>query len=87
MLLTEVSKCWKKVATPKIKVTMKNCETLYESQRVSRLEEIIQPLHPPPPPIQIKSSLEQKFSYVDIQKYTGICFQSASRMQFLGVNK
>ena len=28
-----------------------------------------------------------KFYYEDIQKYTGICFQSNSRMQFLRVKK
>ena len=33
------------------------------------------------------TSLEQKFPYKDIQKYTDICFQSPSRMQFLGVKK
>ena len=33
------------------------------------------------------TSLEQKFSYRDIQQYTDICFQSAPRMQFLGVKK
>ena len=29
----------------------------------------------------------KKNSYGDIQKYTDICFQSTSKMQFLGVNK
>ena len=32
-------------------------------------------------------SLEQKFSYGDIQKYIYICVQTASRMSFLGVKK
>ena len=32
-------------------------------------------------------SLEQKFSYGDIQKNTDICVQTASRMSFLGVKK
>ena len=35
----------------------------------------------------VTTPLEQKFSYGDIQKYTDIYFQSASRMQFLRVNK
>ena len=32
-------------------------------------------------------SLEQKSSHGDIEIYTDICFQSASRMQFMGINK
>ena len=31
--------------------------------------------------------VEQKFSCGFVQKYTDICFQNASRMQFLGVQK
>ena len=31
--------------------------------------------------------MKLKFSYGDIQKYMEICFQSASRMEFLGVKK
>ena len=31
--------------------------------------------------------MEQKFSYGDIQNYKDICFQSASRMWFLGAKK
>ena len=31
--------------------------------------------------------MEQRFSFGDIQKYTDIFFQSASRMQFFGVKK
>ena len=30
--------------------------------------------------------MEQKSSYGDIQKYTDIFFESASRMQFLGIS-
>ena len=41
--------------------------------------------------IKIKSnlttSLEQKFSYGDMQKYADICFESTSRMQFWSVRK
>ena len=67
---------------------MEICKTFYEAQIVSRLKEIIPPPPNPPPTIQnLTTSLEQKFSYGDTQKYTDICFQSVSRMQFLGVKK
>ena len=42
---------------------------------------------PPHNQINLTTPLEQKFSYVNIQKYTNICFQGASRIQFLGVQK
>ena len=71
-----MSKCWKIVEFPKISIKMKNCKTFYKAQTASRLKGIIQP-----------TFLEETFSYRDIQKYTDICFQSASRMQFLGVRK
>ena len=35
----------------------------------------------------LTTPLEQKFPYGEIQKYTDICFQSATRMQFFGVKK
>ena len=41
-----------------------------------------QPFPNPAPSRQyLTTSLEEKFSYGNIQKYTGICFQSASRMR------
>ena len=62
---------------------MLNCKTFYETQKTSRLNKIIQPPpHPPPPPPPKKKSLKQIFSYGDIQKYTIIRFQNASRMHF-----
>ena len=71
-------------------VKMKNCKTFYEVHTANRLKEIIQfpPNAPPilPDKILIRLwTLEQKFSYGDIQKYTELCFPSASRMQFLSV--
>ena len=41
------------------------------------------------PPIKqnLTTSLEQKFSYGNIQKYTDVCFESATRMKFFGVKK
>ena len=57
---------------------MKNCKKFYEAYAASRLKEVIQPSPTHPPPDR---------PYRDIQKYTDICFQSASRMQFLGVKK
>ena len=68
---------------------MKNCKTFYETQTAIRLKEIIQPPPLPPQPHQIKFYYVSgtKFSYGEIQKYIDICFQSASRMQFLGVKK
>ena len=66
---------------------MKNWKVFYEAQIASRLKEIILPL-PSLLPHLIKSYVSgTKFSYGDIQKYTDICSQSASRMQFLGVKK
>ena len=67
---------------------MKNWKVFYEVQIASRLKEIILPL-PSSPPHLIKSYYVSgtKFSYGDIQKYTDICSQSASRMQFLGIKK
>ena len=50
---------------------MKNCITFCEVQTAIHLKEIIQPLPPP----SFTTSLEQKFSYGDMQKYTDICFQ------------
>ena len=69
---------------------MKNCKTFYEAQTASRVKEIIQlpPIHPPPPSDKILlTSLEQKFSDEDRQKYTDICFHSTSKMQCLDVKK
>ena len=43
--------------------------------------------NPSPTKQNLTTSLEQKFSYGDIQKHTDIFFQSASRMQFFGVKK
>ena len=37
--------------------------------------------------MKLSTSLEQNFSEGIIQKYSDICFQSTSRMQFLGVKK
>ena len=66
---------------------MKNCETFYEAQTASHVKEIVQtsPTAPHPTRYDFTTSPEQKFSYGDKQKYTDICFQSASRIQFLGV--
>ena len=86
----EVSKCWKVLEFHQISIKMKNCKTFYEAQTAICFKEIIQPPPiPNPPPIRynLATSLEQKFSYGDIQKYTDICFQSATRMQFFGVKK
>ena len=82
----EVSKCWRVVEFPKISIKMKNWKIFYETQRASRLKEIIKPL-PYPPPTNLTTFLEQKLSYRDIQQYIDIWFESASRMQFLEVKK
>ena len=67
---------------------MKNCKVFYEASAATHLKEIIQlPPNPPPTRLNLTKSLEQNFSYGDIQKYTDICFQSASRMQFWSVKK
>ena len=41
----------------------------------------------PPTRKKLPTSLEQKYSYGDLQEYTDNCFPSASRMQLLGVYK
>ena len=78
---------------------MKNCKTFARSKQRPTLRKLFSlspspiPHLPPPYPThthQIKPyllRLEQKFYYGDIKKYTDICFQSASKMQFLGVKK
>ena len=73
---------------------MKNCKTFARPKQRVALRKLFS-LAPPDttlsPPIGTKKnltmSLEQKFFDGDIKKYTDICFQSASRMQFLGVKK
>ena len=67
---------------------MKNCKSFHEAQAASCLKEIIQPFpQSPTHPHQIKSYyvLGKKKLYGVIQKYTDICFQSASKIQFFGV--
>ena len=84
----ELLKCWKRVEFPKISIKMKNCKTFCEAQTASRLMEIVQPpTKPNPTQKNLTTSLEQKFSYGDIQKYMDICFQRASRIEFLSVKK
>ena len=49
---------------------MKKCKTFYEAQTATCFKEIIQPrLNPLPTRQNITISLEQKFSYADIQKH------------------
>ena len=71
---------------------MKNCKTFYKAQTVCYLKEITQSpqkpsTHHPTNRWNLLTSPEQIFSNGDVQKYTEICFQSVSRMQFLGVRK
>ena len=68
---------------------MKNCKIFSEAQTMSRLKEIIQPppIHPPSDKIVLRLLNYVSYVYEDIQKYTDICFQRASRMGFVGVNK
>ena len=78
----------KKAEFPKASIRRKNCKTFYEAQTASCSKEIFQaPPNPLSTRLNLATSLEQKFSDRYIQKYTDICFQSASRMQFLGVQK
>ena len=85
----EVLKCWIMLEFQNISIKMKNCKSFYEVQTASCLKEIIQPLpNLQPIPHQIKSYyVFRKKIYGDIQKYTDIWFQSASKMQFFGVKK
>ena len=53
---------------------------------MNRLKEIIQLcLNLPTTRQNLTTSLEQKIFDEDIQKYTDICFQSTSRMRFVGI--
>ena len=69
----------------KISIKMKNCKTFYKTQTAATLRKLFR--LPPNPLIRLNltTSLEQTFSYGDIQKYTDICLQSASIMQLLSV--
>ena len=69
-------------------IELKNCKTLYEVQTASRLKEIYQH-HPKPTPHQIKSYYFSgaNILFGDIQRYTGIFFQSVAKLQFLGFKK
>ena len=69
----EVSKCWKIVDFPKIKIKMKNCRTFYEAQTASRLKEIIQnppnrPPPPSPPPEKTLLRLSNKHFFTEIYR-------------------
>ena len=74
MLQMEVSKCWKIIEFQKTSLRMKNYKTNYSAS--------------PDSPHQIKPYyVFGTNTYGDIQKYTDICYQSASRMRLLGVKK
>ena len=64
---------------------MKNFKIFGEVQTASYLKKIIQ--SPTRLKLPIIMSLEQIFSYGDIQESTDICFPKASRLQFLDVQK
>ena len=81
VLLMEVSKGWKILEFSKISIKMKDFKIFYKGQSASWLKEFIQS----PTSWKLPTSLEQIFSYGDMQEYTDICFPSALRMQFLGV--
>ena len=78
----EVSKSWKMVEFLKIWIKMKNCKTFYEGQTVSRVKQIIQPLHHLSPN-QIKSyyaSGTKSFLQTYTERYRHLlskCFQNA----------
>ena len=79
----EVSKCWKIVEFTKISIKVKNCNTFYEVQKTSHLDEIIQP-----PPTHLPS--ERILLCLFVRRYTEInghllskCFKNA----VLGVKK
>ena len=62
------------------------CNAVYVHGR-NRARNLWKPVNLSPTRKNLTTSLEQKFTYGDIKKYTGICFQSPSRMQSLGVQK
>ena len=80
MLLMEPLKFWKIDEFPEISAKRKNLKTFYEPQTASRVKKSIQ--HPTR--LKVLTSLQQIFSYGDLQEYTGTCFPSALRNQFLG---
>ena len=67
-LLMEISKRWKTVDFP---FKMKIAKTFCEAQPTSRVKEFISS----PTRQKFPKSLEQKFSYGDIQEYIDSCFQ------------
>ena len=79
----EVSKCWKIVEITKISIKMKDCNTFYEVQKTSRLNEIIQssPTHFPSDKILLRLFLRR---YTEINGHLlSKCFKNA----VLGVKK
>ena len=79
----EVSNCWKIVEITKISIKMKNCNTFYEVQKTSRLNEIIQssPTHFPSDKILLRLFLRR---YTEINGHLlSKCFKNA----VLGVKK
>ena len=87
MLMMEVAKCWK----IKFQLKWKIEKEVHEAQTARKSKEIITPSTTPTPLDKILLPLWNKnfdnYIYKNIQKYTEICFQSASKMQFLGVKK
>ena len=79
----EVSKCWEIVEFHKISIKMKNFETFTSPKQPSAWRKLFKL----PTREMYRMFLEWKFSNGDLQEYTEICFPSARRMQFLGVQK
>ena len=75
----------KNICIPKSSIKMTNFKIFYEFQIGSSFKKIIHA--PTREKLLTPVELEQTFSDGDLQKYTDICFTSASRMQFLGAYK
>ena len=75
----------------KLQLKWKIEKEVHETQTLSKSKEIILPPTIPAPPDEILLRLWNKNVlnqiYRNIQKYTENCFQSVSRMKFLGVKK
>ena len=85
--LMKVSKCWKIVGFQKISIRMKNCKHFARPKQRTTLRKLFS--LPPPliPPDKCYCVFETNIFVGRYNKYTDVCFQSASRMQFLCVRK
>ena len=83
MLQVELWKCWNKFNFQRFQLKWKIVKNFPTPKQQATLRKLFSQPFPNPTPSRqyLTTSLEEKFSYGNIQKYIGICFQSASRMR------